>query len=204
MAKAELRRRVLARRDTLDPAARARASTRIHARLGGLDAVRSARTLLAYAAIGSEVDLDPLLRTTIAAGVGVFLPYVERLSPPDLGIVRVRDLDRELAPGRLGIREPDPGRRRGARVDRLDVVLVPGVAFDARGWRLGHGAGFYDRLLPRLRPATTVIAVAFEAQIVDAVPHEPHDVPIPTIVTERRVIRAREGDRPPPRRDAGT
>lgn len=188
--KARIRAQVIARRDAMAPADRAAASTAIRARLADLDAVTDARTLLAFASFGTEVDLDPLLSDRIADGVGVFLPYIERFSPPDLQIARVADLDRDLVPARLGIREPDPQRRRAARVDRLDVVIAPGVAFDRMGRRLGHGAGFYDRLLGRLRPGTPVIAVAFSTQIVDDVPEEPHDRRVHTIVTETDTITA--------------
>lgn len=186
--KARLRAHVIARRDAMAPDDRAAASAAIRARLSDLDVVAAARTLLAFAAFGSEVDLDPWLSDRIARGVGVFLPYIERFSPPELQIARVTDLDRDLVPARLGIREPDPQRRRPARADRLDVVIAPGVAFDRAGRRLGYGAGFYDRLLDRLRPGTAVIAVAFSTQIVDAVPEEPHDRRVRTIVTETDTV----------------
>jgi 5-formyltetrahydrofolate cyclo-ligase len=183
-----IRRAAIERRDALEPARRRDAAAAIRTRLAALDAVDRARTLLAFAAFGSEVDLDPLLRDVITRRVGVFLPFVERFSPPDLGIARVRDLDRDLVASRLGIREPDPDRRRPARADRVDVVIAPGVAFDAQGRRLGYGAGFYDRLLARLRPGTPVIAVAFEVQMVEELPEEPHDRRVSAIVTERRLL----------------
>lgn len=188
--KAQIRRDVIARRDLVDPGARARAAAVIRDRLAARDDVRSARTLLAFAAFGSEVDLDPLLEDLIARGLGVFLPFVERRSPPDLGIARVRDLRADLTPGRMGVREPDPARRRGARVDRIDVVIAPGVAFDTSGRRIGYGGGFYDRLIPRLRPGTPVIAAAFALQVVPEVPETSHDVRVDAIVTEVGTITA--------------
>ncbi len=183
-----IRQRTLARRDAMPAAARDEASAAIRTRLDRLDAVAQARTLLAFASFGSEVQLDPLLSGAIARNVGVFVPWIERFSPPDLQISRVTDLDRDLAPARMGIREPDPRWRRPARVDRLDVVIAPGVAFDPCGRRLGYGAGFYDRLLTRLRPGTPVIAVAFDIQVVDALPLEPHDMTVDAVVTESRTI----------------
>jgi 5-formyltetrahydrofolate cyclo-ligase len=194
--KARIRREALARRDALALDARARASAAIRDRLLDLDAVTGARTLLGFASFGTEVQLDPLLRDRIGHGVGVFLPYIASMSPPVLEVVRVTDLDHDLVPARMGIREPRPHRRRPARVDRLDVVIAPGVAFDSAGRRLGYGAGFYDRLLPRLRPGTPVIAVAFATQVVDAVPATPRDVPVDVIVTEARTIVAGTPDDP--------
>lgn len=189
--KAQVRREALERRGALSAGRRARASAAICGHLLGLSAVRSARTLLGFAAFGSEVDLDPFLSERIDHHIGVFLPYVTQLSPPRLEMARVRDLERDLAPGRFGVREPDPDGRRPARADRLDAVVVPGVAFDADGGRLGYGRGFYDRFLSRLRPGTLVIGVAFATQVVDAVPREAHDLPVDAVVTERGVVSAR-------------
>jgi 5-formyltetrahydrofolate cyclo-ligase len=186
--KAQIRRDVIALRDALDPAERAAASAAIRARLAALPQVSGARTVLAFAAFGSEVDLDPLLDNLIARGVGVFLPFVVGFSPPELGIARVKDLRADLVPGRFGIREPDPARRREARSDRLDVVIAPGVAFDAAGRRIGYGAGFYDRLIAGLRPGTPVIAAAFACQVLPRVPATTHDMNVDAIVTERATI----------------
>ena len=194
--KARIRREVLARRDALTPEDRAQASAAIRDRLLVDDFVTSARTLLAFASFGTEVQLDSFLRDRIDRGVGVFLPYIASMSPPVLEVVRVTDLDRDLVPARMGIREPDPPGRRPARVDRLDVVIAPGVAFDPAGGRLGYGGGFYDRLLPRLRPTTPVIAVAFAVQIVDVVPTTPRDVAVDAVVTEAGTIVAAAPDDP--------
>jgi 5-formyltetrahydrofolate cyclo-ligase len=188
--KAQIRRAVLAERDALDPQERATASAMICRRLAALPQVAGARTVLAFAAFGSEVDLDPLLEELIARRVGVFLPFVVGFSPPELGIARVTDLATDLVPGRLGIREPDPASRRAARVDRVDVVIAPGVAFDAAGRRIGYGGGFYDRLIAGLRPGTPVIAVAFACQVLPQVPATTHDRTVDVIVTERATITA--------------
>lgn len=188
--KKQIRRDVIALRDALDPAERAAASAAIRARLAAMPQVTTARTLLAFAAFGSEVDLDPLLEDLIARGVGVFLPFVVGFSPPELGIARVKDLHADLVPSRLGIREPDPARRRTARSDRIDVVIAPGVAFDAAGRRIGYGGGFYDRLLGRLRPGTPVIAAAFALQVIARVPETTDDMRVHAVVTEHATITA--------------
>ena len=186
--KAEIRRDVIARRNAMPPVERAAASAAIRAHLAALDQVRQARTLLAYAAFGAEVDLDRMLEDLIGRGTGVFLPFIIGFSPPDLGIARVKDLRGDLVISRQGIREPDPARRRPARVDRVDVVIAPGVAFDTAGRRIGYGGGFYDRLLPRLRPGTPVIAAAFALQVVSEVPETARDMRVDAIVTERGTI----------------
>lgn len=186
--KRQIRRDVLALRDAMSDDVRAAASRAITTRLGTLPSVARARTLLGFASFGTEVQLDPLLHDAIARGVGVFLPWIERFSPPDLQMSRVTDLERDLVPAKMGIREPDPEWRRPGRVDRLDVVIAPGVAFDPSGTRVGYGAGLYDRLLTRLRAGTPVVAVAFDVQVVDALPRLAHDVPVDAIVTQTRTI----------------
>lgn len=184
--KDRLRATVLARRAALPLAVREAAAARIRSALADLPEVRGARAILAYAAFGAEVDLDPWLTHLAGTGHGVFLPYVDGA---ELGIARVRDLAADTAPGAFGIREPRASGRRPARVDRLDLVVAPGVAFDRQGGRLGYGRGFFDRLLADLRSATAVVGVAFEAQIVPRVPLEPHDRRVQAVVTEAGVYR---------------
>lgn len=192
-AKAALRARMLATRATLPAATRESAATRIRERLAALPELAAARAVLGYAAFGSEADLDPFLRDCIARQRDVFLPRVER---DQLGIVRVRDLDADLVPGWRGVREAPAGARPGARLEQLDAVVVPGVAFDRRAQRLGHGGGHFDRLLALLPTGIPTIGVAFDVQIVEAVPVEPHDRRVHVVVTESGEIRP--GGPPPP------
>lgn len=185
-AKTTLRSAVLAARAALPAEQRAAASAVVHRRLQGLPELRAARAVLAYAAFGAEVDLDPWLQALLATGAGVFLPWVDG---QQLGIARVCDLDADLVPGWRGVREPRAIGRRPARPDRLDAVVTPGVAFDRSGRRLGYGGGHFDRLLSTLRPETPVVGVAFEIQIIDAVPTATHDRAVDVVVTEAAVYR---------------
>jgi 5-formyltetrahydrofolate cyclo-ligase len=109
----------------------------------------------------------------------------------DLAIARVRDLAADLAPGWRGVREPRSSGRRPARVERLDAAIVPGVAFDRRGHRLGYGGGHFDRLLARLRPAAVAVGVAFDTQLVEEIPTEPWDRAVDFVVTESGLLRCR-------------
>jgi 5-formyltetrahydrofolate cyclo-ligase len=101
---------------------------------------------------------------------------------------RVADPARDLVPGAWGIPEPREGLPE-VPPQEMDLVLVPGSAFDAEGDRCGYGGGFYDTYLPLTRPGTPWVALAFELQLVPAVACEPHDLPVTVIVTEERVIR---------------
>jgi 5-formyltetrahydrofolate cyclo-ligase len=185
-AKTRVRTQMLAARAQLAAAQRAQASSAIRQRLEDLPELRGARALLGYAAFGSEVDLDPWLERLLASGIGVFLPWVDG---ERLGIARVTDLDADLVPGWRSVREPRAIGRRPARPDRLDAVVIPGVAFDRHGGRLGYGGGHFDRLLAALDPHTFVVGIAFELQLVEAVPIAPHDRPVDLVVTESTVYR---------------
>jgi 5-formyltetrahydrofolate cyclo-ligase len=194
--KAEQRRLVLARREALGPGRRVELSVRIFARVLALEAFRSARTVLAYHSFGSEPATAPFLREVLGRGRRLGLPRVNRQAR-ELELYQVSDPDRDLVAGVWGIREPDPDRCPPLAVEELDFVLVPGVAFDTGGGRIGYGAGYYDRLLRRCPPGAALVAAAFEIQLVDAVPWEPHDHRVQRVVTEQHVYpeepRARQG-----------
>lgn len=187
-AKADARSSALRARAALSAEERSARSASVRAALTSLPELQEARAVLAYASFGSEVQLDPWLEALLTRGTGVLLPYVEGGT---LGVARVRDLDADLAPGYRGIREPVRSGRRPARADRVDAAVVPGVAFDAAGRRLGYGGGFYDRLLEHLPTATPVIGVAFRAQLIEDVPVEPHDVTVDILVVDDAVYRCR-------------
>jgi 5-formyltetrahydrofolate cyclo-ligase len=179
--KKELRKKVLAARDKLLPRQRAAKSREIEERLFSLPEYKSARAVLFFASFRSEVDTGPMIRRALTFGKRVVLPKV---AGAQLVLHEISDFDNDVAPGAWGI--PEPIESRPVMLDEIDLVIVPGAAFDERGNRLGYGAGFYDKLLPAFRKTT--VALAFECQIVPKVPAELHDVQIMKIVTDRRVI----------------
>jgi 5-formyltetrahydrofolate cyclo-ligase len=187
--KAELRRAVLARRDALGAETRAALGEIIFGRIMALEAFRRARRVLAYSAIGSEPATGPFLTAVLAAGQGLVLPRVNRATRM-LDLYRVTDPAAELRPGVWGIHEPDPATCAPAALAEVDFVLVPGVTFDRTGGRIGYGAGYYDRLLRGAAAGTPLVAAAFEVQLVDAVPMDPHDHRVDHVVTEAGVYPA--------------
>jgi len=108
----------------------------------------------------------------------------------DLKLFRLRSMA-ELEPGRFGILEPRSELRqsteRQATIQEVDLVVVPGVAFDRRGGRLGHGRGYYDRLLAQARPDTLLVGLAYECQILPETPILPGDIPVDKLITEANV-----------------
>ena len=183
-AKAALRAVVLRRREALPEEQRASLSSRIVAGVLDLRPYRLSNVVLAYASFGTELRTDGFLRRVLGDGKTLLLPRVE---PDGLTLYEVRDLARDLSPGTWGIREPIPDRCPIVEPGIVDFALIPGVAFDRKGGRLGYGGGFYDRLLPGLPDDPPLISVAFEVQMVDEVPLGPHDAPVHAVVTEEGI-----------------
>ena len=178
-----MRQQVLAARDSMQPEQRIAKSREIEERLFSLPDFKSARTIMFFAAFRSEVDTAPMIRRALTFGKKIVLPKVKGA---ELELFEVIDLDRDVSPGAWGI--PEPNEYRPIKFQEIDLVIVPGAAFDGQGNRLGYGAGFYDKLLSAFTKMT--VALAFEAQIVPKVPADLHDIPIKKIITERRTIEA--------------
>lgn len=185
-AKRALRDRVLQARDALPAGERLRAGAAIAAAIAARGDFRAAGTVLLAVSFRSEWDTRSLLAAGLAVGKTVAAPRVHaanRMLEP----CKILDLDRDLAPGFHGIPEPLP-HCAPVPLAAIDWVLVPGVAFDTGGYRIGYGGGYYDRLLPLLRRDARRVAGAFELQVVDRVPTAPHDLTVDAIVTEQRTL----------------
>ena len=185
-AKRALREQLVAARDALPAPLHATASTAIAAGIACLPSFVAAQRVLLTASFRSEWDTLPLIRAALAAGKTVALPRVDATARM-LELRAIRDPATDVAPGYQGIPEPGPGCPAIA-AGAIGWVLVPGVAFDAAGRRLGYGGGYYDRLLPLLAPGAVRVAGAFDLQVVARVPAAPHDLAVHTVVTETRTI----------------
>jgi 5-formyltetrahydrofolate cyclo-ligase len=186
-AKAALRARLRAELKTLAADARASSSAELCARVRASAAWQSARAVLLFFPVVSEPDISPLLADALAAGKLLALP---RFEPTTNGYVAARVCDpvRELATGPFQVREP-VAACPVVPLNRLDLTLVPGLGFDARGQRLGRGKGHYDQLLAGFTGMK--IGVAFDFQIVAEAPREPHDIALGAVVTPTRWISAK-------------
>lgn len=185
--KGALRSEMMARRDALPEGERARLAAAFTAQMLAMPEYLSARSVLATMAIGSEWNTRAFLDRAHADGKAIILV---RLTPPPrrLALHRVDDLDRQLVPGVWDIPEPDPDRCPPATLDDVDFAIVPALAVDRSGYRLGYGAGYFDRLLTGrgMRPyCVTALPSAF---IVESLPHEAHDVPVDRIIDERGTV----------------
>ena len=179
MTKAEQREKALAARRALSAEERRRNSGAICERLLALPQLRAARTILSYRALPEEADPSALEREL---GARFVYPLCR-----GAGELEARLPTGPLRPGPVGILEPDPACSLPVPPEEIDAVLVPCVAFDNAGGRLGHGAGYYDRYLARC-PAAFCVCVAFEAQRLERVVAEAHDRRMDWIVTEKEII----------------
>ena len=184
-AKRALRRDVLARRDALSEPDRAEASLAICERVAALPEAAEARSVMAFWPFGSEVDTAPLIGRWVEGGKRVALPRIEGSDLVPVAFVP-GDPTTETS---FGAMEPAGGTVLDP--SELDLVIVPGVAFDRSGDRVGYGAGYYDRFLSRTRPGVPAVAIGFAVQIVPVVPAGRTDRRVDAIVSEAEVIRCR-------------
>jgi len=185
-AKRGLRARILRERDATSAEDRATASASIAASLLARKDFASSKIVLLTLPFGSEWDTRALLHAALSRAKTVALPRVN-LATQMLDVCAITRLEYDATPGYRGIPEPC-AHCELLDVARIDWVLVPGVAFDRDGRRIGYGGGYYDRLLPVLRADAHRVAGAFELQLVDHVPAAPHDVAVDAVVTEARSI----------------
>ena len=170
----------------MPPSLRQDYSRAILNRILGMDAYRRSQTVMAYSSFGSEIDTLPLLLAVLECSKTLLLPKVNR-DAGALEVYEVKNIESDLRAGVWGILEPISEICPCRTPSDQELVLVPGVAFDRQGGRIGYGRGYYDKLLASCRDANHsphTIAAAFEAQVVDVVPMEPHDVRIDLLVTE--------------------
>lgn len=185
--KSALRAEMIARRDAIPQAERERLAQAFAGQLAAMPEYAAARSVLATMSIGSEWNTRAFLDRARAAGKAIVLPRLTPL-PRRLALHRVQDLDRHLIPGVWDIPEPDPDRCPAVTLADVDFALVPALAMDRDGYRIGYGAGYFDKLLAG-RGARPVCVTALPAPfIVDALPHEPHDVPVDIVVNERGIV----------------
>jgi 5-formyltetrahydrofolate cyclo-ligase len=182
--KAGLRREMIARRDAMPEEQRLRMARLMVENLAQLPEYRAAASVLATMAIGSEWNTRVFIDRARADGKAIVLPRISKQPPRHLEIYVVRDLEHDLVPGVWNIPEPDPARCRRVEFTDVDFALVPALAADRQGYRLGYGAGYFDGLLAG-RKAIPFCATALPAAfLVDSLPHESHDVPVDLVLDE--------------------
>lgn len=178
MKKEEIRKRISAARGMLPPEEVISKSASIKNLLFGCDNFIKAKSVLFYASFKNEVSTKNMIQDSLESKI-ILLPKIQGNI---ISIHKINSLD-ELCPNRYGILEPG---EKEAYEPPVDLTIVPGVAFDSKGHRIGYGGGYYDKILKEIKSEN--IGLAFSLQIIDFVPYLGYDVPVDTLITEHEII----------------
>ena len=182
-----LRQQILMRRSVLTQQQVQDKTNQIMDRLWKMTVFNEAASVMLYLDIRNEVKTDKLIHSLLRKNRMVLIP-VTNASTRTLTVSRLVDPEKDLERGHFGLLEPRSDSLRLVDPETIDLILVPGLVFDRQGYRIGFGAGYYDRFLSSIKPSVPLISLLYELQLVDQVPREPHDIPVHILVTEDRVI----------------
>jgi 5-formyltetrahydrofolate cyclo-ligase len=189
MGKAEekqiVRKQVLTKRATLSVKERAYYSAQAAHHLLQLEPLAKCRTIQLFYPFRDEIDTRPFIEEALRRGQEIWLPVTD--SEAREIIPYVYTSEQGLRQGVWGILEPDPQVSRRAEPEKLEAIVVPGVAFDRSGGRVGYGGGYYDRFLAKLERKPLLIGLAFSCQLIEQVPLEEHDYLLDYLVTENGI-----------------
>jgi 5-formyltetrahydrofolate cyclo-ligase len=187
MDKAQIRKLMLEKLKEQKKLDQEKKSGIIKDKLFGLEEFRKAKTVMFYVSLDYEVDTRKMIKETLRMGKVVVVPATVK---KDRTIIpsRILNFDGELSPSNFGILEPRQQCLRPVPKEDLDLIIVPGLAFDESGTRIGHGGGYYDRFLKKLSPHTKTIGLAFSFQVFDRLPTGCHDVPVSRVISNEDAI----------------
>ncbi len=184
--KSKIRYDFLKIRDRLEPALRHAYSSSILTGIKKLEEYRSCRTAMFYLSYGSEVITDFMINEFLADGKDVAVPVIQTPGDGIMTAVRINKLE-DCYDRVYGIRQPEFNENEVVAKRDIDLIFVPGIAFDFSGYRVGYGKGYYDRWLEGT-DVSKRIGLAFEVQLVDKLPFAGYDLPVGKILTEKRII----------------
>ena len=146
-----------------------------------------AKIALLYVSGDNEVQTKNIIKRAYSYNKIVVLPAFDPKTF-EMELMKVDKFAQELKPGPRGVPEPNAGRCKIVPIDRIDIAIIPGIAFDEKGGRIGTGRGYYDRLIPKLAITTRKVALTLEEQIIPQIPMESHDKHVDIIITDKRII----------------
>lgn len=185
--KDELRQQAMAAAAQLSAAERSERTQAVGQRLFDFANFLEAHIVAMYLPAEAEVDTRGMIRRAFEFNKIVVLPVFDA-ETKEGHLYKVDSLDSHLRDGPRGGEQPDPARCKQVPLEVVDIAIIPAVALDEKGGRIGSGAGFYDRLMPRLALTTRKVALAFESQLLPQIPMESHDKFVDIIITDQRII----------------
>ncbi len=187
MNKIEMRKSILEKRKSMMKNKVKEKSCKIFKHLISTEYYNKAQAIMVYIDFRNEVSTEELIKHSIMENKKVIIP-ISIVETKELLLSQLYNYDTELTKGSYGILEPKKEFVRKVSPQIIDLVLIPGVCFDRRGYRIGYGGGYYDRFLCNLRNNVAKIALAFDLQLVEKVPYDTHDIPVDHIITENDII----------------
>ncbi len=185
--KIEIRHEIGKAIDAFKPNEINKKTKKIEDRLFGFANFLEAKISLLYLNASYEVNTQKIIKKCIKYNKVVVLPAFSE-EKRKMTLMKIDRMGTELIPGPRGVPEPDPNRCKTVPIESIDIAIIPGIAFDEKGGRIGTGRGYYDKLIPNLSITTRKVALAFECQILPQIPMESHDKHVDIIITEDRII----------------
>ena|SRR3989338_11509484 len=182
-AKTLVRRLIVSKLQSQSPEDRQKRSLLIQKKVLDLKAFQKSACVFFYVSLTTEVDTIALIEKSWAMGKRVVVPLAD-LENKELKLYEIANLETDLQKGALGILEPRPDRTKPVDLEEIDLVIVPGIGFDRKNYRMGRGAGFYDRFLSKFGCDVPKIGLAFCFQVVSELPLESHDQKLDLVLTD--------------------
>lgn len=186
-SKHEIRKEIAAALKAMPDKELSKKTDQIKRRLFGFANFLEAKIALLYINNSSEVSTQGILRKCFDYRKIIVLPSFN-IEKRSMKLLKIDNLKTDLMPGPRGLLEPDKTRCKSVPLECIDIAIIPGVAFDEKGGRIGSGEGYYDRVIPKLPITTRKVSLAYEKQILPQVPMEAHDKHVDIIITEKRII----------------
>ena len=185
--KQEIRDEVISKIASLKPEALEAKTKAIEERLFEFANFLEARIAMLYTPISPEVNTQEIIQRSDMYNKIIVLPAFDE-ETRQMTLMKIDDPAKDLIEGPRGNLEPNPERCKVVPIDCLDIAIIPGLAMDEKGGRIGSGRGYYDRLIPNLPITTRKVGLVFEDQIISVAPMEAHDKHVDIVITESRVI----------------
>lgn len=183
--KSRLRKEILRRRRSLTEADVQKKSLLIKEKLFSLKRFQDAKIVMFYASFEREVDTREMIKEASIMGKRIALPAIS--SGDGIKPYFIQDVSQDLYPGYFGIPEPRIKEKREVDLREIELIIVPGIVFDRRGYRIGFGRGYYDRFLNSFSCRPFCIGLGFEMQMIDNIPFEPYDARLDMVITDCRI-----------------
>ncbi len=189
--KIAIRKMIVQKREELGGLEKEEKNIAIAQRLFGMDEFKKSKTIFCFLSTSFEVQTERIIRESLRLGKQVLVPLLEP-GGENLKASRIPSMDIDFVIGEYGVRQPAPKFRNIVPFANIDFVVVPGLAFDNFGNRIGYGGGFYDKFFKKITRDVSRVAVSYDFQLFNLVPHSHSDEPVHFLITETKALRCRD------------